>query len=92
MFVQMDVGSSESVNKALSAAIDQFKRPPTVIVNSAGITRDGFLLKMSEEDFDSVINVNLKVNLQSILAPSGYTVTSPASCCLSSSGELVWTE
>lgn len=55
------MGSSQSVNQALSAAIDQFKRPPTVIVNCAGITRDGFLLKMSEEDFDSVINVNLKV-------------------------------
>lgn len=64
MFLDMDVGSSKSVNQALSAAIDQFKRPPTVIVNSAGITRDGFLLKMSEEDFDSVINVNLKVSLK----------------------------
>lgn len=58
MFLDMDVGSSKSVNQALSAAIDQFKRPPTVIVNSAGITRDGFLLKMSEED------VNLKVSLK----------------------------
>lgn len=62
LFLEMDVGSSESVNQALNAAIDQFKRPPTVIVNSAGITRDGFLLKMSEADFDQVINVNLKVN------------------------------
>lgn len=57
------MGSPNSVNQALNATIDQFKRPPTVIVNSAGITRDGFLLKMSEADFDSVINVNLKVNL-----------------------------
>lgn len=63
MFLEVDVGSQESVNAALSAAIDSFKRPPTVIVNSAGITRDGFLLKMSESDFDSVINVNLKVTI-----------------------------
>lgn len=63
MFLELDVGSSQSVNQALSATIDQYKRPPTVIVNSAGITRDGFLLKMSEADFDSVINVNLKVNI-----------------------------
>lgn len=63
MFLELDVGSSQSVNQTLSATIDQYKRPPTVIVNSAGITRDGFLLKMSEADFDSVINVNLKVNI-----------------------------
>ena len=62
LFLEVDVGNSESVNKAVQAAIDQYKRPPTVIVNSAGITRDGFLLKMSEADFDSVINVNLKVS------------------------------
>lgn len=62
LYLEMDVGSSQSVNQALSAAIDSYKRPPSVIVNSAGITRDGFLLKMSEDDFDSVINVNLKVS------------------------------
>lgn len=42
-----------------------------MIVNSAGITRDGFLLKMSENDFDSVINVNLKV---SSIIKTGSTV------------------
>lgn len=31
-----------------------------ILVNNAGITRDGLLMRMSEEDFDSVINVNLK--------------------------------
>jgi 3-oxoacyl-[acyl-carrier protein] reductase len=31
-----------------------------VLVNNAGMTRDGLLLRMSEEDFDSVIDVNLK--------------------------------
>ena len=31
-----------------------------ILVNNAGITRDGLLLRMSEEDFDKVINVNLK--------------------------------
>lgn len=61
MFLDLNVSCSKSVNQALTAAIEHFKRPPTVIVNSAGITRDGFLLKMAEEDFDSVINVNLKV-------------------------------
>lgn len=31
-----------------------------ILVNNAGITKDGLLLRMSEEQFDSVINVNLK--------------------------------
>ena len=31
-----------------------------ILVNNAGITRDGLLMRMSEEDFDSVINTNLK--------------------------------
>ena len=31
-----------------------------ILVNNAGITRDGLLIKMSEENFDAVINVNLK--------------------------------
>lgn len=33
---------------------------PHVLVNNAGITRDGLLLRMSEDDFDRVIDVNLK--------------------------------
>ena len=31
-----------------------------IIVNNAGITRDGLLMRMKEEDFDGVININLK--------------------------------
>ena len=31
-----------------------------ILVNNAGITRDGLLMKMSEEDFDQVIDTNLK--------------------------------
>ncbi len=31
-----------------------------MVVNCAGITRDGYLLKMAEKDFDAVVGVNLK--------------------------------
>ena len=41
-----------------------FKEVPTLAVNSAGITRDAMMVKMSEENFDKVVNVNLKVNIQ----------------------------
>lgn len=57
---EMDVSSSASVSKVLDATLEKYKRPPMIVVNSAGITRDNFMLKMPEEDFDAVINVNLK--------------------------------
>src|SRR5699024_12303980 len=31
-----------------------------ILVNNAGITRDGLLMKMTEEDYDAVLNTNLK--------------------------------
>uniref|UniRef100_A0A8C0RJG3 (3R)-3-hydroxyacyl-CoA dehydrogenase n=1 Tax=Canis lupus familiaris TaxID=9615 RepID=A0A8C0RJG3_CANLF len=37
-----------------------FSRPPSVVVSCAGLTRDEFLLRMSEDDWDRVIAVNLK--------------------------------
>ena len=35
-------------------------RVPDIVVNSAGITRDGYMLKMTEENYDAVLDVNLK--------------------------------
>lgn len=58
--LEIDVASSASVAAALNEIVNKYKRPPAVIVNSAGITRDKYLLKMPEADFDAVINVNLK--------------------------------
>ena len=40
--------------------MEKYKRAPDIIVNSAGITKDGFLLRMKEEDFEKVVDVNLK--------------------------------
>lgn len=59
--LELNVGSSNSVKNALTKIIEKYNEPPSIIVNCAGITRDNFLLKMSEADFDEVINVNLKV-------------------------------
>lgn len=40
----------------------QYYQPPSICVSAAGITQDEFLLKMEENDFDRVIQVNLKVS------------------------------
>lgn len=58
--LEVDVKSQSNITDALKQVLVQFNRPPTIIVNSAGITRDNFLLKMSEADFEQVIDVNLK--------------------------------
>ncbi|XP_050078414.1 estradiol 17-beta-dehydrogenase 8 [Anopheles maculipalpis] len=57
---EMDVSSGESIDAVLKEVVGRYKKPPTIVVNSAGITRDNFLLKMPESDFEAVINVNLK--------------------------------
>lgn len=61
MSLELDVSSSDSIKTALNEMIAKYNRPPSIVVNSAGITKDNFLLKMSEQDFDDVVNVNLKV-------------------------------
>lgn len=54
-----DVSTSEGAKKLVDTAVNSFGRVDT-LVNNAGITKDGLLLRMSEEDFDKVININLK--------------------------------
>lgn len=54
-----DVSSSESVKETVAAVHADFGSIEA-LVNNAGITRDGFLVRMKEEDFDAVIAVNLK--------------------------------
>ena len=49
-----------------------FKEVPTIAVNSAGITKDAMMLKMSEENFDRVIDVNLKVLFRTLLNVQGF--------------------
>jgi 3-oxoacyl-[acyl-carrier protein] reductase len=56
--VQMDVTSEQSVDSAF-ASIEEHWGIPEIIVANAGITKDTLVLRMSEEDFTSVIDTNL---------------------------------
>jgi 3-oxoacyl-[acyl-carrier protein] reductase len=56
--VKMDVTSSESVESAF-AEIEEKWGTPEVIVANAGITKDGLVLRMSDADFEDVVNANL---------------------------------
>ncbi|KAM9326639.1 (3R)-3-hydroxyacyl-CoA dehydrogenase [Gastrophryne carolinensis] len=55
-----DVSKAASVGALMEQIQSRFSAPPRVAVSSAGITRDEFLLRLSEESFDSVLSVNLK--------------------------------
>lgn len=57
--VQADVSSFEEAEKLVEVAKEAFGSVD-VVVNNAGITRDTLLMRMSAEDFDAVINTNLK--------------------------------
>lgn len=59
LFIQADVTSYESCENMVNKAIEKFGHID-VVVNNAGITKDGLLMRMKEEDFEKVINVNLK--------------------------------
>jgi 3-oxoacyl-[acyl-carrier protein] reductase len=56
--VIMDVADSESVNTAVSNIEAKFGKIDVLVAN-AGITKDGLVMRMSDEDFESVINTNL---------------------------------
>lgn len=57
--VRADVGQAADVERLVAEALEEFKRID-VLVNNAGITRDTLIMRMSEEDWDSVIDTNLK--------------------------------
>ncbi len=57
--VRCDVTSADDVDAAFAAVEDHFGGPVEVLVSNAGITRDGLLLRMSEDDFATVVDANL---------------------------------
>ncbi len=56
---KMDVSNHEMVKEVVEKIASELGKID-ILVNNAGITKDNFLVKMPEKDFDAVINVNLK--------------------------------
>lgn len=57
--VKVDVGVSADVEALFQVVVAEFGSLD-ILVNNAGITRDGLLMRMKDEDWDSVLDVNLK--------------------------------
>ena len=57
--VGVDVAQADQVEAAVQRVADELGAP-TILVNNAGITRDNLLFKMTEQDWDSVMDVHLR--------------------------------
>lgn len=57
--IRLDVSKSGEVVKAFEDTVAELGRID-ILINNAGITKDGLILRMKEEDWDSVIDINLK--------------------------------
>ena len=68
-FEKVDVSDSASVLNWVKSVSDKYGQID-VLVNNAGITRDGLIVRMKEDDWDAVINVNLKSAFNCIKAVS----------------------
>ncbi len=59
IYVNADVSNADDVANMFSE-VKSLLGPVNVLVNNAGITKDGLLLRMTEEDFEKVVDINLK--------------------------------
>ncbi|MTI47696.1 3-oxoacyl-[acyl-carrier-protein] reductase [Sporosalibacterium faouarense] len=57
--VKANVAKMDETKNLIEKAIEKFEKVD-ILVNNAGITRDNLLMRMSEEEWDSVFNVNMK--------------------------------
>ncbi len=69
MALTMDVTDYAKVEEALNKILDKFTKVD-ILVNNAGITKDNLLLRMSQTEWDAVINVNLKGTFNCLKAAS----------------------
>ncbi|MEK6755723.1 MAG: 3-oxoacyl-[acyl-carrier-protein] reductase [Bacteroidota bacterium] len=74
MALQSDVRDFASAQSVVDAVIKEYQRID-ILVNNAGITRDNLLLRMTEEDWDVVIDTNLKGSFNYCRAVSRYMVS-----------------
>lgn len=63
--VQCSVADYEACGKMITGMLERFSHID-ILVNNAGITKDNLMIKMSEEDFDAVVDTNLKGTFNTI--------------------------
>ena len=79
---RMDVASFEGAAQMVDDVVKEFGRID-ILVNNAGITRDGLLLRMNEQQWDEVIDTNLKSAFNFIKACTPVMMRQKSGCILS---------
>jgi len=69
----LDVTDREQCSATVEAIIEEYERLD-ILVNNAGITKDGLLMSMEDDDFDAVIDTNLRGTFRMMRAASRYMV------------------
>ena len=67
----LDVASFSGTEETMKKIVDNFGRVD-ILINNAGITKDNLMLRMKENEWDAVINVNLKGTFNCIKSVSKY--------------------
>lgn len=70
--IKADVSSQEECESLIKEAVDLFGGRIDILVNNAGITKDNLIGRMKDEDFDAVIDVNLKGTFYMMRGVSRY--------------------
>jgi len=69
----LDISDSAALTAAIDQTAEKYQRID-ILVNNAGITRDGLLMSMEDEQFDEVININLKSAFVAMRAAIRYMI------------------
>lgn len=67
--IACDISSAEKFAELVDTVVTKFEKVD-ILVNNAGVTKDGLIMRMKEEDWDSVIDINLKGAFNGIKAVS----------------------
>ena len=77
--IRMDVSDFEAVKETIDGIIEEFGTLD-ILINCAGITRDGLIAMMKEDGFDAVIGVNLKGTFNMIRHATPYFMKQKSGC------------
>lgn len=81
IFCACDVRSFEDMEQVIKAAAETFGSVD-ILVNNAGITRDMLMMRMKEQDWDDVLDINLKGAFQGIKAASRIMTKQRSGCII----------
>jgi len=88
MVMAVDVSQTAAVDECVKAVLEKFGRVD-ILVNNAGITKDGLLMRMSDDDWDAVLGTNLKGTFAFIRALSRPMMKNKAENGLPAGGSII---